>query len=844
MPYFLQPTATNNPTLIGGKATKLSLLADKNFNIPKWVVLPKSIYLETKQVGFKLELETFQNELLASFGTEAKNKRFAIRSSAIGEDGTEHSFAGLFESHLNVSFDQIPDKIKSIYDSVNSNRVIKYKERHNINHEIEMAVIVQEMIDATSSGVAFGAHPVSGDTDTKIINAVYGLGEGLVSGDLNSDSFEIKQDVVKTLITKKEHQYITRDSGIEKVSLEAYKHETPSLSNEQVHEISSILESLKRQFKSPQDIEFSYQNNQLYLLQTRSITTLKPKEEYTIWDNSNIIESYPGITTPLTFSFIEKMYEMVYKQLTGLMGVREKDIEANTLIFENTLGLVRGRVYYNLLSWYKMLAMVPGYSLNASFMETMMGVKEKFELKEDFKMTKGMAWFRIIVMAFKMIILQVKLPKERVEFYKQVDGVLKKFHKIDYSKISSKETVSNFLELEKTLLMKWKAPLVNDFFSMIWFGSLQKQVAKLLPDETNLHNDLLCGSHDIISVEPIHRSLKIARKIEKNKVAKSLFSTHTPEQVWSTLQEEKFSSIRALIIEYLEKFGERCVGELKLETISYRQDPTAFIKIIQSYVTNDISKKNINTNTENKIRKAAEQKVNNVLKKGLKKRLFTFILNQARSHVSNRENLRFERTRAFGLVRKIFNALGTKLVEENQIETARDIFYLELDEIKSLYNNSLDKNIIETIKTRKLEFENYKTQDLPIERFFTYGKNFTNEYIYSTEKLEELGTDLQGIGCCPGVVKAKVTVVANPQEINSLNNTILVTTSTDPGWVTLFPSAAGIIVERGSLLSHSAIVSREMGIPCIVGVSHLLRALKTGDEVVMNGSSGEITLIN
>ena len=104
--------------------------------------------------------------------------------------------------------------------------------------------------------------------------------------------------------------------------------------------------------------------------------------------------------------------------------------------------------------------------------------------------------------------------------------------------------------------------------------------------------------------------------------------------------------------------------------------------------------------------------------------------------------------------------------------------------------------------------------------------------------------DLKGIGCCPGVVKARVQVVHHPSEVADLNGDILVTASTDPGWVTLFPNAGGILVERGSLLSHSAIVSRELGKPCIVGISNLLNQLKTGDWVEMDGSTGNVQIIS
>jgi len=616
----------------------------------------------------------------------------------------------------------------------------------------------------------------------------------------------------------------------------------------QLREIERILNQLEQYFEGPQDIEFAVAKSKVFLLQTRPVTAANqhPEGEYILWDNSNIIESYPGITTPLTYSFIIKMYEMVYRQFVGLLGVKEHEIDRHKEVFANTLGLVRGRVYYNLLSWYKMLAMLPGYSINAEFMENMMGVKERFELKEDYRMSKGLARVRILGMLFKMVRLQRKLPKERDKFLSQLETIMKEYQSMDYSSMTPKEIASHYARFEQTLLLKWKAPLINDFFAMIWFGILQKQTGKLCPDEPNIHNDLLCGSQDIISVEPIHRSMSISRNISTNSDSKALFLNHSPEEIWKALSNGQFPEIKAEIDEYIDLFGNRCVGELKLETISYGQDPTLFVRVIKSYVAQGITERlGGEDNIEDKLREQAEDRIFSKLKgKPIKKWWFKYVLKKARDLVSNRENLRYERTRGFGMVRTMFSELGTRLKEENILEDPRDVFYLELNEILGLQQQPLASDIKNTISARKAQFAEYQEQRDPEERFFTYGYNFTDEYIYSKEKMEPIEGDLSGIGCCPGRVQAKIRVVKKPNESDSLNGDILVTSSTDPGWVTLFPTASAIIVERGSLLSHSAIVSREMGIPCIVSVTGLLRTLKTGDEVIMDGSTGEIQVLD
>jgi len=525
------------------------------------------------------------------------------------------------------------------------------------------------------------------------------------------------------------------------------------------------------------------------------------------------------------------------------MGVSPRAIDANKDVFLNTLGLVRGRVYYNLANWYKMLAMAPGYSINANFMETMMGVKEKFDLGDQFKMSKHRAWLRTIVMVVKMIFLQIRLPRERKKFQKLLDKTLDKYDAINYHESTPVQIVNHYRSYENTLLSQWNAPLINDFFSMVWFGLLKNQCHNFFPDEVNMHNDLLCGSQDIISVMPVRETLAIANVITNNKNLDTLFKDHSPTDIWQLLKQEKHAAIKKVIDKYLAKYGERCVGELKLETISYTQEPVLYIKILKDYVQNNVISKIGKTNIENDLRTAAISKLDDYLKgKFFKSIWFRYVLRKARDLVSNRENLRFERTRAFGMVRKMFSALGQQLAIRGVLENERDVFYLTLEEIIQLGNGE-ELKMSDLIHSRKAEFANYKSEAPPEARFYTHGMDFSDKYIYSKEKLEPITGDLNGIGCCPGIVTGKVRVVNHPSEINTLDGDILVTTSTDPGWVTLFPSAGGIIVERGSLLSHSAIVSREMGIPCIVSVDGLLRTLKTGDKIVMDGRSGKIEVL-
>jgi phosphohistidine swiveling domain-containing protein len=854
---------------IGGKAGNLYHLKEMGLAVPKWIVIPLEEFCNILPADLKQSHHTRITEFISSYvfppafieqivSYFPDQTLFAVRSSAIEEDGVEFSFAGQFESFLFITKENLAEKIKAVWCSAFSKRVDHYRKTNKLHATFGIAVIVQEMIHADSAGVAFGINPTNGDRKTKVISAVYGLGEGLVSGELDSDNYLVTgNDIINIQLADKTEQLVldlTNKGGTRKIAVAASKRKKAVLTEIQIRGIAGILDSCRKKYGKPQDIEFAIHNDQIYILQTRPITNLNRIADrnaaYTLWDNSNIIESYPGVTTPLTFSFISKSYEGAYKLFCGFMGVNKNVIKKNERVFANTLGLINGHVYYNLKTWYHILAMLPGYSINARFMENMMGVKERFDIADNYKLSKSVAWWSVLKMIFNMYYRFKTLPGRKKQFIKLLNTTISRYKKINYEDKSMHELMQLYLDFEMTLLNEWKAPLLNDFFAMIWFGLLQKNCERYNTRKNpNIHNDLLCGSNDIISTQPIHRSMALSAQILADEKLKQIFLYENEQRIWHLLlhnPDEYIKKLKSEIDRYIHDFGERCIGELKLETVSYTQDPTKFIKVLKSYVESGITTSLTSGKTESALRSAAEQEMNAALKhKPLKKWMFWKTLHHARELVSSRENLRYERTRAFGIVRVIFSQLGKNFYAEGIIDDPRDLFYLTKEEIFSfIEGTAITQHMKALIQLRKKEYNDYKTQQSPSDRFASYGAVYHANNFFSTEKLEELTGDLKGTGCCPGRVKAKVKVIMNPDEVSDLNGDILVTFSTDPGWVTLFPSASAIIVERGSLLSHSAIVSREMGKPCIVGVTGLLKTLKTGDEIEMDGSSGEIKIIN
>ncbi len=843
---------------VGGKAESLLKMQEAGFSVPSFVIIPAEFFIAVLKQ--KPEDQSAEDFLRAySFSEEDKKQiinslpidteTFSVRSSAMGEDGAHHSFAGQFETYLHVSKDHILEKVKEVWISAFSDRITFYTKQLNIEGQVQMAVVIQKMVNATTSGVMFGVNPITQNEGEMLISAVYGLGEGLVSGELNADNYYLKDDHIqdREIVKKDKKLTFTPDKiGTEWQRVLDIDQEKPALSDQQIQALHAELIKLNAFYSFPQDVEWAYENDALFILQSRPITNLQIKEGTRIvWDNSNIIESYPGVTTPLTFSFIRDMYEAVYIQFSELLGVTQKTIKENHDVFENMLGLLRGRVYYNLLGWYKALALLPGYHLNAEFMEGMMGVKERFELQSQEKPSKSKAWSRMLITLWKMLVSFWKLPKETKTFFAFLDKTIAEYKGYDFDEMHPEILAQKYKRFEKILLEKWHPPLVNDFFAMIFFGVFQKLIAKWVDDANpHLANDLLAHSNDIISVLPMHKSLEIAKLIRQDDALTKLFLDESPEIVLQEIRKKDDHIVTQKIDNFINRFGERCLGELKLETISYTQEPSKYIKILQSYVRNPTSIEALENDKSSTLRKAAQETVRTRLKRSPFKRLiFNYFLRKTRTLVSNRENLRFERTRGFGIVRTIFSAMGKQFEKRGFIENDRDIFYLTKEEIFDfIKGTSISQSIKETIELRKEEFAHYEKDEFVPERITTYGTVYDQlQFDQPAESVQD--GDIKGIACCAGVIRAEVCVIHSPDEIDDLGGRIMVTSSTDPGWVSLFPTASAILVERGSLLSHSAIVARELGIPCIVGITGLLSILKTGDVVEMDGSTGFVKII-
>jgi len=815
-----------DPAQLGGKGAALYHLAE-NFLIPDWfaVVAEPGVDAESDIPDLTAAL----NRLDGGEGL------YAVRSSAMDEDGTSHSFAGQLDSYLNVPPHQVADRVRDVWRSMQRHSVDTYRQQTGAMACSRLpTVLVQRMVPAEWAGVAFSADPVTGRRGVRITAAVHGLGESLVSGEQTGDTVKFDRQGQRLAPLPSSEDTDRVPDSIARASAE-------------------LAVRAERHFGQPQDIEWAWADDRLWLLQSRPITTLTdmpdPDGHPILWDNANIAESYSGVTTPMTFSFARYVYAGVYRQFCRMMRVPEPVIADQATTFEQMLGLVRGRIYYNLLNWYRCLALLPGFQFNRPLMEQMMGVGESLPAEFMPQVAPVSRWGRVRDLArltgsLGALLYRLKrLPRDIERFNRRLQTALEAPQQ-DLATMRPDELVAHYRDLESRLLSRWDAPLTNDFFAMIFHGVLGKLCVRYADERgVDLHNSLLVGETGLISVEPARRVAALALQVADVPGLASTMANADGATIRRALADHP--SLSGDIERYLSRFGDRCVEELKLESKTLNEDPKPLYRAIG---TRALLPPRPETDSAQRLRRQAEADMNAaVAGHPIRRRLYLWVLRQARTRVRERENLRFERTRLFGRVRRIVQELGQRLYAQQILDRPDDAFYLELHELLGFVEgHATTVDLKSLVGLRRTVFEEYEHEPAPANRFVTRGTVNAGQSYQAFERDhgpdESSGTaeTLSGTACCSGTVRGRARVVRDPRGVRLEAGDILVAERTDPGWILLLSAASAVVVEHGSLLSHAAIVSRELGLPSVVAVPKVTDTLTDGEWIEVDGAQGLI----
>jgi len=768
-------------SLAGGKGCMLSKMFQAGYPVPDgFVILPSAFNENSLNEDAWNKIKHYLKEIRK----DNESVLFAVRSSALSEDSAQASFAGEFETVLNVKTDEeIQSAIYEVFSSRESERVKAYSSVQGMDQSHQIAVVIQIMIQSEISGVLFTANPITGSHESMTGNFVFGLGEQLVSGEANAYPFNIMRP--------------------------KRKYEGPSEFKKYASELYKYASKLEEKYGTHQDIEWAVSNGKLYILQARPITTLITGNPDTyewndtldgdfLWTNTNVGEAMSDVFTPLSWSMIRALDE---EQMT---------IPGYYLFSGN----ICGRAYTN-ISYA--LSLYPAFgkdikSLIKTMSEVFGQMPEEIEIPiypfSKLGLIKGMALK--LKHRLKNII---KASKEIPEHLNESPNLCRRMT----------ETIKE-VKTKEELIDLWKTEILPFNFKALWIalaGGRKMVIANKLKDEL----------------------IKVAGIEDTNTLMSNFRGDSSLESLGPIIGISKIITGEMNREEYRIKYGHRGPHEFELSIPHPGEDETWLEKQIEEFKNSNTDVEKLLNKQHDQYEEALRRLKENFPKEAndFEKKIVK-VAEAARL----RESVRSEWTRAFRVnrafalkageltgigndifflyINEVLDLLSGNDLALNHIAVRKENYkkYKSLPPLPSIIRGRFDPFKWVKSSNRRVD---YYDESMPI----------------TTQDSETL----QGFAGASGKIEGVVRILTNPEEGENLKKgEILVASTTNVGWTPLFPKASAIITDIGAPLSHAAIVARELGIPAVVGCGNATTKLKTGDKVIVDGGHGVVQILN
>jgi pyruvate,water dikinase len=771
--------------------------------------------------------EAVKDAVLCAWRESGGERSFAVRSSATVEDAAGMSFAGQFESILNVrGADALLAAIKTCWLSLFSERALVYLARQRVPAEkVRMAVLVQEMVDASHAGVVFTADPLTGATDRFVVEYVSGLGEGLVQGTVQPGRMVVEKRTGRVLASP----------------------ENELLSSATLESLCDLARRTEHLFSAPQDIEWAQRDGALFLLQSRPITTKAPVktwEDRQVWTNLNTGEVMPDVVTPITWSMMQSLLGLV-GSIFRLLGA---DVPRAPLA-----GLVAGRMYFNantVLAAVKPFSFLLNYFLlkgTPDFFQTLGGVSVEAYRQgpraippEDLP-DLGFRWPKYIL-SWPRILYDVITHSSRrrgcawlARFKKQTDEL----DLLDLGAISTPELTrlcvqyirEVFKDVDPLYLVTQGAALpVFQKACCDWLG------------EPGLTLRLFAALGGLPVAEAGLALWRLAVLAHADGDTEAAVSS---ENSWLEVRArlcraEPGRKFLAAWDAFMTEHGHHCRGEFELSNARWCETPDYILGLVRGYLRSlgqSDPLKNQRRLAEERERLTDQCRAR--LKHPVKRWIFSHSLHRAQELTVYREQLKNLGIRRFAFVRRILLVLGRRLHEQGSLSCRDDIFFLEVSELEPVATGGASFDWRERIELRRREYEKNLKLNPPRVVNGRFDPNAPSWPVANADaKL------LEGIPVSPGIVTGPARVILRADEHEQvLPGEILVAPFTDPAWSPYFITAAGLVVEQGGILSHGSIVAREYGLPAVTNVLSATRVIRTGDLVQVDGNRGCVSVL-
>lgn len=903
---FVRPLeVAHHSAKVGGKASNLGQMIDLGINVPAGFVVTDDAFqffldenglrssIETELAGLKPNLITeissasesirrlvldaqIPDEVLSVVHVRALDMLheapLAVRSSAIGEDSREAAFAGQLDSFLNVdSPKQLTESLLACWASYWSQRAIFYQLSRGIFLQ-GMGVVVQRLIASQISGILFTKDPSQTgdplpDKDKKIVvEYCQGQGDDLASGKITPGRFDISRNDFSWQIQTRPEQKVNFD--------------TSHLFNElQIAHLARVALKLETHFACPQDIEWTIgQNGTLYLVQSRPITVgVEPvtnaarhpdngsTEEPIRWSNANVNENFPDPISPFLYSIASAGYYNYFRNLGLTFGFDRHRVEQMEYPLRNVIGVHGGRMYYNLTNIHAILKMAPAGDLLAQWFDDFVGVDRSADDHKTSPKSVRSFWRRSI--EFVRIGLMTTwqylfLTKRVAAFERIVDEFANSTQPVNLEAKSSSELLDDLRGFFEIRCNRWINASLADTAAMVTYGLLKRTLTREFPerDQAGLHNSLLKGLQDVVSGKPIVELWNLSRLVRNDPELNELISSSNDKRILDEIQTNpKFSDFHKAFDEFLRDWGFRCSGELMLTVASFQEQPESLLEMLRAYVS---------VESESPIdllhRQATDRvdETDKVMKQLRRRKLLwpsfwpskatfvSMVLKRCHKSIALRERARLKQALLYSRCRRIALAIGSKWVAAGRLDSPDDIFFLTIEEVESILAGS-SMFPYQTKKWVKLRKEGHQrlSEMTPNDKFVLQPGCYLPEIETKEDSDEEcLGAsqlELSGVGACGGEVTAPAAILTDISECRLLNEgDVLVTRQTDPGWGPVFFLIKGLVMERGGMLSHGAILAREYGIPTVVGIPNATERITSGQKITVNGDRGVVQIVD
>lgn len=793
-------------------------------------------------------------ERLASGAPDAP--LFAVRSSAVAEDGATSSFAGQYETYLGVPKDEVPAAVRACFASFLSDHAFTYR-RTRGSRELGAAVVVQRLVPARAAGVAFTADPLSGDPGVVVVDANHGLGESVVGGHVTPDTLRIARGARTVLERRLGSKAMRTDlvpGGSRTVPQAPELAGAFALSDAEALAIADRALRIEQEEGRAVDVEWAIADGELFVLQSRPVTTtvgagsagpvpegFRPELDtridpaFPLYSNGNISEVLPGCITPLAFSTVAPTIDHSFRAQLRETGVLVDDTEGLRVV-----GFFFHRPYLCVSYLAEAARRSPGVSPDRVY-EEFVGKVEKpapaFTL-EDLK-PSGLAR---IVRATRASLRRARSLDRDAE--RVVAEVREEYRRATTEGLAALDDAAlaeaiRFREdrAELSVVHVWAST-----FAVTAFGILRELVKRRAGDvDGSLAAELVTGLGTLPSADPAFGLYELATLLRADEPRLAAFRATADDAealvVLRTHGGAEGEAFPAAFERFLAQHGHRAVCEAEPRRPSWREDPTQVVAMLRNYL--DPRVEDPRAMRERRQRAQAEATARVRAELGLVGRfVFDRLVEATRRFVGLREQLKDAIVLRADRARMLYREIARRLVARGLLADPDDVHFLLVDELRALLAGSTSVDEArERVARRRREHAFCERLEVPK---LQEGVPKTLLDLPLPE-----GDVLTGLGVSPGRVEGRARVILDPRKGAHLEpGEILVAPVTDAGWTPLFLQAAALVVDVGGLLSHGSVVAREYGLPAVVGVGPATRRIRTGDRLLVDATRGTVVLLD